>query len=125
VFSRNIAVFALVMLGAPLTLSVKFCVTGEPTPLLAVKTSGNDPVCVGVPARRRVPGVNVTPDGSEPVTVTVGAGNPLSVTRKLPAALGANVVLLALVNSGGSSTVNVKFWTMLPATPLLNVKVMA
>ena len=72
-----------------------------------------------------MPGVNVTPDGSEPVTVTVGAGNPLSVTRKLPAALGANVVLLALVNSGGCTTASVKFWTMLPATPLMNVKVIA
>ena len=56
------------------TLSVKFCVASGTTPLVAVNTSGNDPVCVAGPARTRVAEVKVTPVGSAPVCDTVGAG---------------------------------------------------
>jgi hypothetical protein len=52
----------------------------------------------GVPAN--VPPVNVTPLGRVPVSVTVGAGDPVAVTAKLPATPTVNVALLALENPG-------------------------
>jgi hypothetical protein len=50
----------------------------------------------------------VTPAGSAPVSETVGAGNPLAVTGKLPATPALNVVWLAEVIAGLDATVQVK-----------------
>ena len=50
---------------------------------------------------------NVTPLGSAPVSVRVGAGVPVVVTVKLPAVPAVNVVLLALVIAGAVCAVDV------------------
>ena len=54
------------MIAGQTTFSVKFCVGVRLTPLVAVNDRVNVPVCVGVPPRTRVAGVNVTPVGSAP-----------------------------------------------------------
>jgi len=54
--------------------------------------------------------LNVTPAGSEPVSLSVGAGVPVAVTVNVPAVPTVNVVLLALVIDGatvGAAAVNV------------------
>jgi hypothetical protein len=71
---------------------------------------------------------NVTPLGSAPVSVSVGVGDPVVVTVKLPAVPTVNVVLLALVIAGATCavfTVKVKAWLAGPPTPLLAVIVTA
>ena len=93
------------------TLSVKFCVASGGTPLVAVNTSGNAPVCVAVPPSTRVAGVNVTPVGSVPVCDTVGVGKPVVVTVNVPGVPTVKVVLAALVIAGACWTVSVKAWT--------------
>ena len=62
----NAALFALVIAGAWLTVRVKLCCAGEPTPLVAVIVSGYAPPVAadGVPAMVAVPlplSVKVTP----------------------------------------------------------------
>src|SRR5262249_41106076 len=124
----GIAVDGFTVIAGQTTLRVKFCVASGGTLLLAVNVSGNAPVCVGVPASTRVADVHASPVGSvPPVCVIVGAGKPLAVTVNGVAAVPTvNVVLLALVNSGGWLTVSVKFCvTAGPPTPLLNVNVIA
>ena len=57
----------------------------------------------GVPLSVAVPFpllVKVTPLGSAPVSVSDGAGVPVVVTVKLPAAPTVKVILLALVMAG-------------------------
>jgi hypothetical protein len=51
---------------------------------------------------------NVTPLGSVPASVSVGFGEPVVVTVKLPAVPTANVVLFALVIAGAWFTFSVK-----------------
>src|SRR5207245_8355425 len=88
----------------------KLCIAAVPTPLLAVKVMGYVPFvpAAGVPLRTPVVVLNVTPVGSVPVSLNVGAGNPVAVTVKVPAAPTENVVLLALVMAGAWSTISVK-----------------
>src|SRR5512142_779611 len=101
--TENVALFALVMVGASLTVSVKLCVAFGATPLFAVIVIGNTPFAVGVPASVAVPSlllVNVTPPGNAPVSlISIAAplGNPLVVTVNVPAVPTLNVALLALV----------------------------
>ena len=68
--------FALVMMGASVTLSVKFCVAFGVTPLLAVNVSGYTPPvpALGVPVKTPVAVIKVTPAGNVPVLLSVGAG---------------------------------------------------
>ena len=66
--------------------------------------------------------LNVTPLGNAPVSVRVGAGKPVAVTVKDPAAPTLNVVLFALVIAGAWFTVRVKLCVALGGTPLLAVK---
>jgi hypothetical protein len=54
----------------------------------------------GVPARRPVEGVKVTPAGGFPLRVKLGVGTPLAVTVKVPAVPTGNVVLFVLVITG-------------------------
>jgi hypothetical protein len=54
----------------------------------------------GVPASVAVVVLNVTPAGSAPVSVIVGAGIPVAVTEKDAASSTVNVVLVALVIAG-------------------------
>jgi len=56
----------------------------------------------------------VTPPGSRPDSLSVGAGKPLAVTVNVPGVLAVNVVLLALVMVGASLTVSVNAWVVLP-----------
>jgi hypothetical protein len=104
----NVVVFALVIVGAVwavFTVRVKPWLAGVPTPLLAVMVREYVPPlpAAGVPLNVAVPFplfTNVTPLGSVPVSVSVGAGDPVVVTVKLPAVPTVNVVLLALVIVG-------------------------
>jgi hypothetical protein len=122
----NVVVLALVIAGASSTVSVKFCVALLPTPLLAVNMMEYVlPVpAAGVPLRTPVVVLNVTPVGSAPVSLNVGAGNPVAVTVKVPAVPTVNVVLLPLVMAGGCPTVSVKFCVAAVPTPLLAVNMM-
>jgi len=73
----------VVMANVPaLTVSVKDCVTGTPTPLDAVKVMFDVPAVVGVP--ERTPPENVTTAGRVPDSVMVGVG--------VPDAVGVNVL---------------------------------
>jgi hypothetical protein len=129
--TANDVLLALVIAGAWSTVSVKACVAGVPTPLLAVKVSGYVPPvpAAGVPINVAVPfalATNVTPLGSTPASVMDGAGAPVVVTVKVPAPPTVNVVLLALVIVGAvcaAFTVKVKVWVAAVPTPLLAVKV--
>lgn len=65
-------------------------------------------LAAGVPLSVAVPfplPTNVTPDGSAPVSLSVGVGTPVVVTLNVPAAPTVNVALLPLVIAGGLSTV--------------------
>ncbi len=67
--------------------------------------------------------LNVTPPGSAPVSVSVGAGEPLVVTVKLPTAPTVNVALFELVIAAPWFTVSVKLCVAFAPTPLAAVKV--
>ena len=67
---------------------------------------------VGVPLSVAVPvplSTNVMPEGSRPVSVSAGTGEPTEVTRNEPAVPVVNVVALPEVMAGPSFTVRVKF----------------
>ncbi len=123
----NATLFALVMAGGALTVSVKDCVALGVTPLLAVIVIGKVPPALGVPASVAVPLlllVNVTPAGSAPVSVIAIAalvGNPVVVTVKVPATPVWNVTLFALVIAGAWFTLSVKLCVAFGAMPLLAV----
>ena len=59
----------------------------------------------GVPLRTPVAALNVTPLGSAPVSLSVGAGDPVAVTVNVPAEFTVNAVLFALVIAGAMPTV--------------------
>jgi predicted secreted protein len=61
--------------------------------------------------------VNVTPVGSAPPILNVGAGVPVAVTVNVPAAPTENVVLFALVICPGWFTVRVKLCVATGAIP--------
>jgi len=71
----------------------------------------------GVPLS--TPLAKVTPVGSEPVRLKVGAGKPLAVGVKLPAEPAAKLVALALVKAAAWLTVSVKARVAGVPTPLL------
>ena len=100
----------LVMAGAASTVSVNDWVASEPTPLLAVMVIGKLPGAEAVPESVAVPSplsVNVTPAGSEPVSVMAAVGSPVEVTVKVPADPVVKVVLEPLVMAGAAWTVQV------------------
>src|SRR5262245_7865507 len=120
----GIAVDGLTVIAGQTTFSVKFCVASGGTALVAVNTSGNAPVCVAVPARILVAGVNVTvPVGSVPVCDTVGTGKPVVVTVNVPGVPTVKVVLFALVIAGGAFTRTVNACVAFGSTPLVAVSV--
>src|ERR1017187_8253309 len=96
--SVNVVLLALVMAGACLMVSVKFCTALGKTPFDAVNVIGNVPLAVGVPLK--TPALKVTPLGSAPDSVMVGAGDPTAVTVNEPGAPWVTVGLLALVMTG-------------------------
>jgi hypothetical protein len=116
----------IVIAGPWFTVSVKLCVASAPAPLCAVNVMGYVPPlpAAGVPLSVPVAAVNVTPLGSAPVSLNVGAGSPTAVTVNVPAVPTVKVVLLALVIAGAWSTVSVKFCTASAPIPLCAVSVM-
>ena len=68
--------------------------------------------------------MNVTPEGNAPLSLSVGAGEPVAVTVKVPAVPTENVVLFALVIAAVWLIVSVKLCTAFEPTPLLAVNVM-
>ena len=64
----------------------------------------------GVPLSTPVLALNVTPLGSAPTSLSVGAGVPVAVTVNVPAVPTVKVVLLVLVMAGPSFTCKVKLW---------------
>src|SRR2546427_13274433 len=92
-------------------MSVKLCEV-LPELFVALKVIGYVPPvpAAGVPLRTPVVVLNVTPVGSVPVSLNVGAGNPVAVTVNVPTVPTVNVVLLALVMAGARSTVSVEVW---------------
>src|SRR5436190_13547592 len=62
----KVVLLALVITGPVLTVSVKTCEAGAPTPLVAVIVIGKLPELAGLPERTPL-GLSVTPPGSEPV----------------------------------------------------------
>ena len=111
----NVAELPLVMagaVGAALTVSVKLWLASGLTPLDALIVIGKLPVDpdAGVPARVAVPSplsVNVTPDGSDPDSVTFATGLPVVVTVNVPAVPAVNVADVPLVMAGACCTVMV------------------
>jgi len=98
----KVVLFALGIPGAMFTVSVKLVIAGEPTPCDAVNVMGYVPAvpAPGVPLSTPVAAVNVTPVGSVPDSLRVGAGKPVVVTVNVPAAPTVNIVLVALVMAG-------------------------
>lgn len=76
------------------------------TPFEAVIVIGKLPATVAVPLRRPAE-LSVTPLGSVPVSVKVGAGTPEAVAVNDPAVPAVNVVLFALVMVGAWFAANV------------------
>jgi hypothetical protein len=109
-----------------LTVRVKACVALGVVPLAAVIVIGKLPLAVGVPLS--VPAVKLTPAGSAPDSLNVGAGEPVAVTLNDPAVPTVKVVLFWLVIAGAvpvvaAFTVRVKFCVALGVVPLAAVKV--
>ena len=77
----------------------------------------------GVPLSTPVAALKFTPLGSTPLSLNVGAGEPVAVIVKEQAALTVHVVLLALVMASAWLMVRVKFWVAFGRIPLLAVKV--
>ena len=97
----NVVLAVLVIADAWSTVSVKLCVASAPMPLwregkVAVVSPLRLPV-TAVPLSTPVAAVKVMPLGNVPLSLNAGAGKPLSVTVKLPAAPTVNVVLAVLV----------------------------
>jgi hypothetical protein len=110
------------------TVSVKLWLAAVPTPLLAVMVKVYVPPLpdAGVPLSVAVPFpllTKVTPLGNVPVSASVGVGDPVVVTVKLPAAPTVNVVLLALVIAGGACTRMVRVGGLGSVRPALSVTV--
>jgi hypothetical protein len=68
--------------------------------------------------------LNVTPLGSAPDSLSVGVGEPVTVTVNEPAVPTVNVVTFPLVMAGPWFTTNVKLCTAFEPIPLLAVKLM-
>jgi len=91
-----------VTVAAPLfTVRVKDWVA-VPAVLVAVNVIRNVPAVEGVPLSTPVAAANVTPAGNAPLSVSVGVGVPVAVTVNDPETPTVKVVLLALVNAGGT-----------------------
>lgn len=111
--SINVVADTVVMVGAlfvaeGLTTNEKLCVTGDPTPLVAVMVIGKVPLCVGVPPKELNP--KAIPVGRVPDIVNGdGAGVPVAVAVNVcPATPCVNVAVFVDVNTGGPSIVRVK-----------------
>ena len=116
----------LVIWHAWLTVRVKVWVAAGSTPFVAVIVNGYVPPepAAGVPASVAVPSplsVNVTPDGSGPVSDNVELGTPVVVTVKVPAWPTVKVVPAGLVIPGAWRTERMKGWVAGGLTPFVAV----
>jgi hypothetical protein len=109
--TANVVLFWLAIEGDWSTVSVKLCVAFVPVPFCAVMAIGKTPPAPapGVPPSTPVVEFKVTPAGNAPVSLNVGAGNPVAATVKVPNVPTVNVVLFPLVITGAKFTVRVKF----------------
>ena len=99
----NVVLFVLVIAGAWLTVNVKLCVAFGETPLFAVIVMTYVPPVPAAGVPERTPALlSVTPLGSVPVSVNVGAGVPVAVTVNIPALPTTNVALFPLVITGAT-----------------------
>jgi hypothetical protein len=122
----NDVLFVLVIaggVGGPFTVRVKFCVALGVTPFCAVNVIGKLPLAVGVPLKIPLAVSNATPPGNAPVSLNVGAGDPVTVTVNVPALPTKNVVLFKLVIAGACLTVSVKLCVAFGLTPFCAVNV--
>ncbi len=106
-----------VVMVRPWTTSVKLWGTGPPMPLSAVNWIEKLPSSVGVPESPSPE--NVTPVGSAPDSLIVGAGHPLAVGLNIPGEFREKVVASAEVKTGAASTVRVKDWLASGGIPLV------
>ena len=81
-------------------LNVKACVAAVPTPLLAVTVNLYCPAGAAVVLIKTPADVSVTPVGSVPVAVKVGAGKPVALNVNDPAVPPVNVAVAAVVIAG-------------------------
>jgi hypothetical protein len=96
---ENVTWLVEVIAGAASAVRMNIWVAAGATPLPAVMVIGKVPLCVGVP-ESSPPDVNVTPAGRAPVSLKVGAGEPVAVTVKVPAVPSVKVVLFTEVIRG-------------------------
>jgi hypothetical protein len=108
----NEAVAELVIAGAVFVLCETFrvnaCVAAVPNPFEAVTVNVYVPAGVAVVLVRTPAVENVTPVGSVPDSVNVGAGNPVAVTVNELAVPAVKVADAALVIAAAWSTFRVK-----------------
>lgn len=101
----NVAVAALVIVGAVALVNVKVCVA-VPDVFVAVKSSTKlPPTPVGVPEMVAVPlalSTKLRPVGRAPTSVMAAAGYPVVVIVSLKTAPTIDVALLLLVNVGAT-----------------------
>ena len=74
-----------------------------------------------MPASTPVAALKVTPVGSAPDSPSVGTGNPVAVTVKVPEAPRTRVLVFWLVMAGAWLTVSVKFCVAFGVTPFCAV----
>ena len=122
----KVALSVEVTAAEAVTVRVKVWVAGLPTPLVAVRVIGNEPVVEVAPASVAVPSplsTKLTPDGREPVSVRDGVGLPVEVTVKDPEDPEVKDVLADEVIAAVAVTVRVKDWVAGLPTPLAAVMV--
>jgi hypothetical protein len=119
----RLVLFADVIVGATLTVSVNNCSASGSTPLLAISLNVCTPTAVDdAMVITPVDAFIVTPAGA-PVSEYVLAGWPVDVTVNVPPAPPATLMLFAEVITGGAVTVNVNDCVAFGETPLFAVTV--
>jgi hypothetical protein len=118
----KVVLFGLVNEGASSTVNVKLWVASVPAPLCAVNVMPYVPpvLVAGVPLSTPVELLNVTPVGSGPDSLSVGAGVPVAITVNVPGAPTVNVVLFELVIVGPPVTVRVAAFELTLPAELVN-----
>jgi hypothetical protein len=105
----------------PETVSVKFWITLLPTPFVAVKVIGNVPPTVATPLSVAVPfplSRKLKPVGKTPLSVIVGAGNPVAATVNEAGIPAVKFTLFVLVIAGDAFTVRLNVCVPSGPTPL-------
>ena len=106
----NVALFADVITGGPLTERVKAWVVGVPTPFDAWMVIGKLPLTVGRPESTPVlvspekVVLSFTPAGSAPVSVKVGGPYPVALMLNVPVTPWVKVAWLAVLMGPGAAS---------------------